>query len=263
MEVVLSERISFTDMATRSSEKSDARTDLAAVHCFHDVKFHHNRRQDAKLVDILIAEVWEMHIDRVIGDTTAQGPGRIQLWQRGQGTRGQIAPQQSARANAPTQVDATEWEYTRVKFDGIMVGNLHRRHSSFKDRCEVVRGPVKHPHDTLNPDKLPKNGGMLRCQELQVMQAAGVNNERGKIQLVGQGDADLEGYGFTAQADQISYDEAKKAYTLRGIGRNVARLYHQDAPGTEPRLTSVQRMEFIPETNTLRVDGVSSAEGGR
>ncbi|HET6423018.1 MAG TPA: hypothetical protein VFG20_05000, partial [Planctomycetaceae bacterium] len=145
MEVVLSERISFTEMATGSSGKSDARTDLAAVHCFHDVKFHHNRRQDAKLVDILIAEVWEMHIDRVIGDTTAQGPGRIQLWQRGQGTRGQIAPQQSARANAPTQVDATEWEYTRVKFDGIMVGNLHRRHSSFKDRCEVVRGPVKHP----------------------------------------------------------------------------------------------------------------------
>lgn len=263
MEVVLKDRISFTEMAARGDAKSDSRTDLAAVHCYQDVEFHHYRRQEAKLVDILVAKVWEMHIDRITGATNAQGPGRMELWQRGSGNRGQIAPQQSARANAPTQLDATEWEYTFVKFDGTMSGNLNKRHSSFKDRCEVVRGPVKHPHDRLNPDQLPKSSGLLRCQELQVQQTAGTDEERGKIQLLGKGDADLEGYGFHAKADSISYDETRKAYTLRGIGKNVAQLWHQDTPGAEARLTSFQRMEFIPDTNTLRVDGVSGAEGGR
>lgn len=263
MEVVLSERLSFTEVTNREKSKTEPGADLASVHCFHDVKFQHYRREETKLVDILSAEVWELHIDRVTGETHAQGPGRMQLWQRGQGNRGQIAPQQSARANAPTQVDATEWEYTFVKFDGKMEGNLLRRYSSFKDRCEVVRGPVKHPHDKLNPDRLPRSGGLMTCQELQVMQAAGIDDERGKIQLVGKGDVDLEGYGFVAKADQISYDESKKAYTLHGSSKNVARLWQQDTPGTESRLTSVQRMEFIPETNTLRVNGISGAEGGR
>lgn len=263
MEVMLSDRISFTEMGAREPRKGDTKTDLAAVHCYQDVKFKHYRRQEAKLVDILVAAVWAMHMDRVTGETYAQGPGRMQLWQRGSGNRGQIAPQQSAKANAPTQVDATEWEYTFVKFDGKMTGNLHRRHASFKDRCEIVRGPVKHPHDTLNRDQLPRNGGMLRCKELQVMQAAGEKDDRGKIQLVGLGDVDLEGYDFTAQADQISYDEARKSYTLRSIGSNTAKLWHQNVPGQEARLASYQRMEYLPETNTLRVDGLTGAEGGR
>ncbi len=262
MEVVLTERLSFSGPSVRSRKNADPQVQLAAVHCYDDVKFQDYTRDGAKLTGIQSADVWEMHIDRVSGEVQAQGPGRMQMWQRGQGHRPGIVSSQSARANAPTQVDASEWEYTFVKFDGKMTGNLHRRYSSFRDRCEIIHGPVKRPNDIIERDKLPKAGGLLRCQELQVMQAAGVDDERGKIQLVGLGDADLEGYGFFAKADKISYDEARKSYTLSGSGKNLARL-SQETPGMEPYETAFQRMEFIPETKTLRIDGLTGGEGGR
>ncbi len=263
MEVVLSDRLSFTDGLPKSKKGADPQAQLAAVHCYDDVKFQDFTRDGANLVAIQNADVWEMHIDRITGEINAQGPGRMQMWQRGQGHRAQIATPQSAKANTPTQVDATEWEYTFVKFDGKMEGNLHRRYSSFRDRCEIIHGPVKLPHDVIERDKMPKAGGLLRCQVLEVMQAAGVADEQGKIQLVGQGDADLEGYGFFARADQISYDESKKSYTLRGVGKNLARVSHQERPGDNPRETAAQRIEFIPETHTLRIDGLTGGEGGR
>ncbi len=263
MEVILTERLSFTERAPRSKKGADPQTQLAAVHCYDDVKFHDYTRDGTNLVGIQQADVWEMHIDRVSGEMTAQGPGRMQMWQRGQGHRAQIAAPQAVRANAPTHVDATEWEYTFVKFDGRMEGNLHRRHSTFRDRCEIIHGPVKHPQDILNRDNLPKAGGLLKCQVLEVMQAAGVADERGKIQLLGKGDADLEGYGFVAKADQIAYDEAKKSYTLRGVGKNLARVWHQETPGAEARETALQWMEFYPATNTFRAVGITGADAGR
>lgn len=263
MEVELTERLSFSEGLPKSGKSADPQAQLASVHCYDDVKFQDFTRDGANLVGIQNADVWEMHIDRVSGEITAQGPGRMQMWQRGQGHRAQIATPQSARANTPTQVDATEWEYTFVKFDGQMTGNLHRRYSSFRDRCEIIHGPVKHPHDVIDRDHMPKAGGLLRCKELEVMQAAGTDVERGKIQLVGKGDADLEGYGFFATADQISYDEAKKSYSLRGIGKNLARLWHQETAGVAPRETAIQWMEFFPETNSFRAIGVTGADAGR
>ncbi len=260
MDVELDQQLSFT-----MDRKAAVDPQLLAVHCYDDVEFQNSSRAEnsSKLVEIQRAKVWELHVNRETGELRAQGPGWMQMWRRTQSTRNMLSPTQGAQANRPMQADLSEWEFTKVKFDGTMTGNLHRRYTSFRDRVEIVHGPVQHPQQTIERDALPKKSGFMRCQELQVMQAAAEGDLRGQIQLVGQGDADIEGQGFFAQADQISFDQSKGTYMLRGFGKNLARLWHQDGTGQDARETAVQRMEFNPDSKTLRVDGITGGEGGR
>lgn len=255
MRVTLSERISFTDAApdTRAVQ-------LGVIHCQDQVVFKNNTYEGNKLVEVQIAKVAEFQVDRATGEMSAQGPGEMQMWRRGQGGRAGLMPQQAAKANAPTQVDTADWEYTRVDFHGHMDGNLLRRYATFHDRVRVVYGPVQHAVvDTLNSDNLPPKGGWMQCDELQVMQRKLPQEDRGHIELVGRGDAHLEGREFYARADQITYDEARGAYVLQANGKNKARLWYRHKEGG----AELQRMEYIPATHTLRATGVGGGEGGR
>lgn len=258
MKVGLTERLSFTAQRTNTAE-----VQLATVDCYDKVLFDNLTRADNKVVEIQQARVWELHVNRATGELTAQGPGDMEMWRRSQSTRGILSPQQSVKANSPMKVDTSEWEYTKVKFDGTMMGNLLRRYSTFRDRVEIVHGPVKQPHEIVHRDRLRKGCGFLKCQELQVMQAVADGDDHSFIQLLGRGDADLEGEGFFARADEIIYDQARGAYTLRGVGKNEARIVRQASPGAKQEPLTSQNIEFNPATKTVRAVGISGVEGSR
>lgn len=259
MEVTLTERIRFDS----PPQKSSTPIELQAIVCRNHVELKSQQYEDRKLVEIQTAEVWELRLDRITGDMFAQGPGMMHMWRRGNSPRGGLAPAQSAAANSPIQVETSEWQYTRVKFDGQMNGQLEHRHAVFKERVEILHGPVKLPNQKLTREQLPKAGGFLSCQELQVKQVPGEAGDRNRLQIAGDGNAWLEGEGFAASADKIVYDEVREAYLIYGKGRNNARFWHNVAPGVERPPVYFQRGEFLPATRRLQVDAVSSAEGGR
>jgi hypothetical protein len=258
MQVTLSEAIKF-DRAQPGSEK----VQLASVYCRNDVGLQHRVYADSKLTEVLTAKVWELRIDRESGDLHAQGPGEMRMWRRETGLRGGLTAPQSAKPNRPTQIDASEWQFTHVKFDGQMQGNLHRRHATFRERVEILHGPVKAPDPShiLNRDLLPQGAGFLKCAELRVNQSPEDAQGRRFIQLAGIGNAELEGHGFFASADQISYDEARESYLLQCFGKNMARIFRRSGPGASSTPTAMRRMEFIPATNTIRADGIAGGEG--
>jgi hypothetical protein len=256
-------QVSFVDRLSFTGAGRSPQVELDWVLCQHQVHFENTTREAERLTEVQTAEVYELRIQRGSGDLRAQGPGWMRLWRRGQPTRAALGPTQSARANAPMQLDAADWEFTHVTFDGTMTGNLIHRHATFRDDVRIVYGPVKHVLGTVDRDELPKNGGYLQCQELQLLQRSTDPSERPLVELVGQGNAQLEGNGFYALADEISYDQSKKSYVLRAFGRNKARLWQKPDAGGDTRETAMQRIQFNPATRTLRVDGVASGQGGR
>lgn len=258
LEVTLSERINF------SNPPEDLHAiQLKSVTCRDHVELLSLLYEANKLIEKQSASVWELHLNRLTGEMLAQGPGVMEMWRRGEGPRTNLIASQSARPNAPTQLDAADWQYTRVKFDGRMEGHMEHQYAIFRERVEILHGAVKLPNQTLSRDQLPKEGGFMSCAELQVKQVSIPGRSRKAIQIKGDGNAWLEGHEFAASADQIVYDEVRGSYLLAARGKNKARLWPQIMPGVERQPVMLQRIEFDPSTREWRADGVSSGEGSQ
>ncbi len=263
MTVTFSERVQFD-----SPPPKHRKLDIREIHCQDRVQLRSQTYKLRKLVEIQTAEVWELRLNRGSGEMFAQGPGVMQMWRRGDKARNGLAAQQTANANAPIQTDISEWQYTWVKFDGTMQGQMEQKAAVFKQRVELVHGPVKLPNQVLNKDKLPVKGGFMSCDELQVQQIRGSGERESLIQLAGDGNVRLEGQGqgtqgFAASADQVVYDEVRASYILRAKGKNQVRFWNDVQPGAVQTPISFQRGEFFPETRELRIDGATGAQGSQ
>ncbi len=256
MDVGLTERLSFAD------ESLQTQPELQSVSCREDVTFENSEYEGTKLVQVRRGKVAEFQFDRMKNTAFAQGPGHMLLWQRGKsGLTGGNATD-VIQANRPITVVASEWNYTRVDFKGKMTGHIERQRATFHDAVWIVHGPVKSPIDSLNRDKLTGDAGSMRCEQLEIVhQEKGPNNPVAYQQLVGHGNAQIEGRGFYATADEISFDGSKGLYMLRAHGKENATVARDSERGP-PTETSARRIDFTPSRNALIVHGASGASGG-
>ena len=93
------------------------------------------------------------------------------------------------RANQSLSSDGAEWEYIRIDFAGQMVGNSRDHFTTFRDRVRIVSGPVNRPNDVVDGDALPRHGGKMQCNVLEVTQTPPAGAQPGFIQLRGSGNA--------------------------------------------------------------------------
>ncbi|MBW3542792.1 MAG: LptA/OstA family protein, partial [Planctomycetes bacterium] len=108
----------------------------------------------------------------------------------------------------------------------------------------------------------PEDAGWMSSDKLRVIQHKNDDPELpGHIELVADGNAELEGRTFNAQADVISYDESKGLYILRSDGNRKATIWRQTEPGASPSDAQAQRMEFIPSRKQLKLVGTSGLSG--
>lgn len=256
MQVELSRLVSFGE-----PNEGEADAEVKTITCRDGVEFENHRYQEGQLLSIQKAKVWEFRIDNVTQDAQAQGPGWMQMWRRGNGKRAGLAVTESVQANRISREPPAEWEYTRVDFAGDMKGNLGRKRSTFHDRVEVLYGPVERPVDVINRHELPKDGGWMRCDSLEVAQTAASRDGKGFVQLLGKGNTRLEGRGYAARADEISYDETKGLFVLRSLGNYQATIWRERAPGDQQLRQDAQRMEFNPATGDLRITKSTGGEG--
>lgn len=264
MHVLLTDRISFSDgdkaRRMRNAGGEDG-PEVYSVLCRDGVEFDSYQYEQQKLVEIRRGRFWEFALNQVTGETEAKGPGRILFWRRGRGRRASLAPAASVRPNGPLESGAPDWEYTRIDFVGRMQGNIRRRTSTFGDRVQIVYGPVERPLAVIDPEHLPENGGWMRCEKLHLTQHEKTAQRPGYIEALAEGNAELEGRTFHAQADTISYDESKDLYVLRSLGNRKATIWRQERPGGEPSAADAQRMEFVPSRNQLKLDQTTGLQG--
>lgn len=256
MEVVLTERFSFQDDSGPSQQ-----AEVRRVICKDGVEIDHTIYVDKELSEIRRGQFATLTLDQQSGRMDAVGPGEISLWRPGRGKRAALAPRAVAQANRPLESEVSNWEFTRVTFFGKTIGNLRERQTKFQDRVHIVYGPVTNPLDTIDPDHLPKDGGVMECDTLQILQRKEKDSPKAFVELEAKGNAKLEGRTFNARADEITFDESKELYTLRATGNRQATIWRQSALNGEPSEASAKIWRFIPSTNYLKADQTSGIRG--
>ncbi len=256
MEVVLTERISFRD------DSGPAPTaEVQRVICKDGVQIDHNEYLNENLAEIRHGEFATLTLDQPTGRMEGVGPGQVDLWRPGRGKRAALAPRAVAQANQPLESEVSNWESTCITFQGKAVGNLRDRQMKFQDRVHITYGPVARPLDRIDPDHLPKDGGHMECDAMQILQVKSPGSQKPHIELEAKGNAKLEGRTFNARADEITFDESKELYTLRATGNRQATIWRQTTPNGEPSEASAKVWRFIPSTNYLKADQTTGIRG--
>ena len=164
-----------------------------------------------------------------------------------------------ARANDPISTDNSKWDYWRVNFVGATKGNVKHRTATFNDRIKVIYGPVTRPLEVIDPDKLstdnfPEKVVVMRCQKLRGTQHPETKTRDAFVELVADGNAELEGRQFHARADRISFDESKEQYTLRSWAPRKAVIWMQRSITDEYSQNAGQSMTFRPKDGRLQIN---------
>ena len=87
------------------------------------------------------------------------------------------------------------------------------------------------------------------------------DDKPGHVELLGVGNAKLEGRTFNATAHEVSFDESKGLYILRSKGSPNASIWRQTAIGGKRSYTEAERMHFTPSTNELQLFGITGIIG--
>ncbi|MDP7275797.1 MAG: hypothetical protein QF363_09985 [Planctomycetaceae bacterium] len=247
-----------------------------------------SRRQP---LEITKARLANLKIDRRSGDLKAGGPGWIQVWRQGRRRAAPLAPTALARANMPLELDAAHWQYHRIDFARMAVGNIprlskefsstargevSRSFATFEDRVQAVRGQVTRPGETIDPDRLGRDDGWLRCRSLQVSQetrktsaektAVGPTAKPDEnLSILANGDAtfavQLSGHPVYGRADTINWDAASDRYVLRSFGQQKATLWRKTQQAGPFVRAEAQRVEFSPRHRQLVLDRTTEALG--
>jgi lipopolysaccharide export system protein LptA len=263
MHVTFNRHVSFSDDGGSESQNADIRL----VVCRDNVDLKSQEYQDNRLVEVRLARGFEFAIDQATGLVTAQGPGTLVHWQRGNGKRWSLEASATSQANRAMAAEAVEWEYTRIDFKGKMVGNTKDRVTTFRDRVNVVYGPVPNltlsiddDHRPIDEDHLPKDGGWMSCNALQLTQHPKSKKQDAYLEMEATGNTVLEGRSFHALAYRVTYDQSKGLYVLTGDGKRPAQIW-REARGLEPASQAGQRMEFNPARNEVRIDRAGAGQG--
>ncbi len=259
MDVSLRERLVFTE----ADQGAQPEPQVKSVVCREGVKFENKVYENGLLMMIQVANMWEFEFNHARETTFAQGPGWMKMWQRGNGRRAGLAVTETVQANHSQRESSTEWEYTQVDFAKKMVGQITRRSSTFHEHVKVLYGPVERPLDVLNRHELPKYGGYMECDMLDVVQMPAKEGAKAYVQLQAAGNARLEANEFEGRSDKLSYDQSKGLYVLHSQGHRKATLWQQAAPGAPRPTTSAQRIDFIPSEGKIHFSQSVGGEGSQ
>jgi hypothetical protein len=257
MEVVLARRIDFATRRDPLPAGKRDETNIERLHCKYGVKVESRQAADGKLTELRSGEFGELTFQQTTGGTVARGPGILRIWRAGTPNRGGLARGNEALTNTAMHTRETGWNFTQVEFAGNVVGNLNTKITSFQDRVRIIFGPVSEPGELLNPDALPAQGGWMTSEKLEITLHPKTETEAGWFTMRAEGNVDLEGFNFFAQADLVTYDESRKTYRMRAFGKRKAKISLQEHAGREPLDTEAQSIEYRPEQAHLKADGVT------
>ena len=264
MVVKFDRQIDMRARADKQPEISNIR--FIGNHTGRSVDVSNSQYENGDVSAAQVGRFLEFTIDQKSGDVFGQGPGWIKSWRPGRKGRANLSPISSVKANTPLQSTSGDLEYAKIDFVGRMKGNFNRRITEFYDEVRVCYGPVTKIEQEIDPDddqllQLPKNSGLMRCNILELKHRKSDGEKTGHINLRGNGNVVLEGHDFRAQADQISFDQLKKLFTLQSFGRTNATIWRQSAVGAQSSYADGRRIIFNPSTGELKHDGGQNVMG--
>ena len=199
-------------------------------------------------------QVPQLLIDQQTGQAQARGPGRLVMVRQGFAqTPGLPGPAPAARDASPAADQRLT--FVQVEFQRQMQGDLQRRVVQFRDRVQVLYGPVLSWNETLQVDaRLRADDVLLTCDQLSLAEGPALPDGKRSVSLQTEGNTYVEGQSFTARGERVSYEQSKDLLVLEGTARADAVLSHQMGLGGRRTEHAVRKILFWPQTQRVEVD---------
>jgi len=243
------------DFANASKHSKDV--ELQSLVFYGDV-FVENQRRDMqqKLVSIDRVNSRTLTIDQRKKELTAKGPGRATTVHVGGGTL-DLNSKRNARARQPNDRLKKGLSYGQIDFQRGIVSDLEKHEVQFIGQVRSVYGPVNGWSDRLDPDQadgLGEKGILLNCDRMIVAEMGRSANDERMMEMQAIGNGYLQGRGFSATAQRMSYDQTKDLYVLEGDARQDAVLRRQVLVGQQEDRAEARKILFFRSTNQVHVD---------
>jgi hypothetical protein len=210
---------------------------------------------------------FEAHPGKSDGAFTGNGPGTIRQWQRGS-FHFRVTPEASASANRPASSAELPWNFVQLDFEGKLSGNLHQRIATFDDRVKAIYAPVGQARMAFARSQLSdssesaKRGVWMGCDQLNIsLTEPRRTAPNGFVSLSAQGGVSLEAQKIQAIATQITFEEEKDLFELRGRGEQMASIYVESEGGTGRVPGRV--IQINPKTGSHKIVEAGTVTGGR
>lgn len=269
MDVRLMQRLDFSSEEAESEEVA-----IRDVGCRNGVHVEIYDWEENRIVGIRKGDLAQFYLDYQSGDFQGEGPGKINHWSRSTGRRVAVAPTRPAQANTPAASSQLEWEHISVAFDDLLTGNFVHRFAKLHGRVRMIYAPVRHVSETFVRNDLSGRspsvahavwlGCDVMSMELLPIPREANNQDATRdnyLIIAATGMCEMEGNLFHAKADNLSYDEYKGQFTLRGKGTREASIYYESQPGAGPRRYPGQTIQFFPKQGEVKVDKSSGFQG--
>ncbi len=256
MEVHLTKRLLFEKDAARPE-----RQPISRLVCRNEVEFDSRAIVNSSMDEVRKGKFAAFAMDLASGRAEGKGPGKLQIWSRGQNKFAGLTPQAVAGANKAVKKNEGGWTYAQIDFADELIGLQELRSATCKGQVQIVYGPVLEALQTFNIDRLPKDAFWVSCDALQLAQPGSGPTGKKAFELVAEGNARLEGRSFDGQADVISYDSAKDLFMLRSLGDNDSKLTRESRPGGDRVPVIAKSIQFVRQSNEIRLHDVRFGSG--
>lgn len=195
-------------------------------------------------------------IDYFTGEIRADGRGWLKSVRHGNDALAKRAGgRRTAAAGSSGKKDGLV--FVHVTYDNGITGDLFRHEINFHQNVEAIYGPVQNWDDELDPTQrggLGPEGVTLNCDKLTVVEMGSRIQGRRSLELKALGNTHIEGEQFEANADRVSFAEAKSVVVLEGTNRVNAELWHQHRIGAPRDHAAARKIYYFRDTNEVRVE---------
>jgi hypothetical protein len=199
----------------------------------------------------------QLKVDNADGRTHASGPGRVQHLGY---SDADAAPAPVVAATGPGAAPAppvvkkeTEMKLTRIDFRGWMYSNTKTtdKKATFRENVEVFNVPSEIFEVQLDPDKLPKDGFFLKCENLEVYtRQAGQKTHQSMIAKDQVYFRNLEIVGL---CDVLRFDESNDTITFEANPGNTVQIVKRNAAGKEVQRVTGEHILYNRKSGAFKV----------
>jgi hypothetical protein len=284
LEITLLNRVDFS--AVRSPDRAQERPQMEFMKCHGDVQLENRELADGHPAALEQMHFSDLVVNRISGEMTGQGPGRLQSWRLGpppsatlqppgalaygsavrSGTGLSAIPVAGAAASK-SDPNRQQINFLDVQFQRGITGNVLRREMVFHDQVRSLYGPVPAWDARLDPDSasgLAPQSMLLTCDQLTVNETGQrLKTGRSPMEMEALGNTRVDGQGvdgdmFTAQAARLTYSEGKDMLVLLGDGRSDAQLLRQERAGAVPSQLRAGEIQYWPTERRSNIPSMRS-----
>ncbi|MBS0209404.1 MAG: hypothetical protein JSS27_10645 [Planctomycetes bacterium] len=270
LEAKFSKPVSFQASPDGGSGQLDpggdpTRPDISQLSCRQGVWLENRTIVENTLQSIDTMQMEELDLWQATGDVSGAGPGAVTSIRLGQAGDALPGAQQGAIPAAPALAapgqngGAPGIVFLHVRFQRGLSGNLQRHQIQFDNQVRAVYGPIPTWETRLDidrPETWGPRGVGLSSDKLNLVEAPSLVRGKSNLELEAIGNTLVEGTGFTARANRLTYSQGKDMLVLEGDGRTPARLYRQMRVGAPPVEAAARKIQYWPGTGRSDVSDV-------